>query len=61
MTERYIEHVDHDVDVDDIDDDEQGAGAYFFWSDTAMVIPTVNYIDWSAEGLARAHFDMCGA
>ena len=20
----------------------------FFWSDTAMVIPTVNYIEWSA-------------
>ena len=20
----------------------------FFWSDTAMVVPTVNYIEWSA-------------
>ena len=28
----------HDVDVDD--DDEERAGAYFFCSDTAMVIPT---------------------
>ena len=42
------EYVDNDVDVDDVDDDEEGAGAYFFWSDTAMVIPTVNYIEWSA-------------
>ena len=41
------EYVDNDVDVDDVDDDEEGAGAYF-WSDTAMVIPTVNYIEWSA-------------
>ena len=42
------EYVDNDVDVDDVDDDEEGAGAYFFWSDTAMVIPTVNYIEWYA-------------
>ena len=41
------EYVDNDVDVDDVDDDEEGAGAYF-WSDTTMVIPTVNYIEWSA-------------
>ena len=32
-----------------------------FLSDTAMVIPTVNCIDWSAYGLARAHFDMYAA
>ena len=37
------EYVDNDVDVDDVDDDEEGAGAYFFWSDTAMAIPTVKY------------------
>ena len=24
------EYVDNDVDVDDVDDDEEGAGAYFF-------------------------------
>ena len=42
------EYVDNDVDVDDVDDDEEGACAYFFWSDTAMVIPTVNYIEWYA-------------
>ena len=48
MAERYTEYVDNDVDVDDVDDDEEGAGAYFFWSDTAMVIPTVNCIEWSA-------------
>ena len=42
------EYVGNDVDVDDVDYDEEGAGAYFFWSDTAMVIPTVNYIEWSA-------------
>ena len=46
------EHVDNDDDdddaADDVDDDEEGAGAYFFWSDTAMAIPTVNYIEWSA-------------
>ena len=42
------EYVDNDVDVDDVVDDEEGAGAYFFWSDTAMVIPTANYIEWSA-------------
>ena len=42
------EYVDNDVDVDDVDGDEEGAGAYFFWSDTAMVIPTVNYIEWYA-------------
>ena len=29
-------YVDNDVDVDDVDDDEEGAGAYFFWSDTTM-------------------------
>ena len=48
IAERYTEYVDNDVDVDDVDDDEEGAGAYFFWSDTAMVIRTVNYIEWSA-------------
>ena len=53
------EYVDNDVDVDDVDDEED-AGAYV-WSDTAMVIPTVNCIDWSAYGLARAHFDMYAA
>ena len=42
------EYVDNDVDVDDVDDDEEKASAYFFWSDTAMVVPTVNYIEWSA-------------
>ena len=36
-------YVDNDVDVDDVDDDEEGAAAYFFWSETAMAIPTVNY------------------
>ena len=40
IAERYTEYVDTDVDVHDVDDDEEGAGAYF-WSDTAMVIPTV--------------------
>ena len=35
-------YVDNDVDVDDVDD-EEGATAYFFWSETAMAIPTVNY------------------
>ena len=25
------EYVHNDVDVDDVDDDEEGAGAYFFW------------------------------
>ena len=53
------EYVDNDVDVEDVDDDGEGAGAYLFWSDTALTIPTVNYIEWSASGLARAHFDMC--
>ena len=42
------EYVDNEADVDDVDDDDEGAGAYFFWSDTAMVIPTVNHIKWSA-------------
>ena len=45
------EYVDNDVDVVDVDHDEDGACAYFFFgggSDTAMVIPTVNYIEWSA-------------
>ena len=37
------EYVDNDVDVDDVDDDEEGAGVYFVWSDTAMAIPTVKY------------------
>ena len=37
------EYVDNDVDVDDVDDDEEGAGVY-----TAMAIPTVKYN--SAEG-----------
>ena len=41
-------YVDNDVDVDDVDYDEEGAGAYFFGSDTAMVVPTVNYIEVSA-------------
>ena len=41
--ETVDEYVDNDVDVDDVDDDEEGAAAYFFWSETAMVIPTVNY------------------
>ena len=30
IAERYTEYVDNDVDVDDVDDDEEGAGAYFF-------------------------------
>ena len=38
------EYVDTDVDVDDVDDDEEKASAYFFWADTAMVVPTVDYI-----------------
>ena len=42
------EYVDNDVDVDDVDDDEGGAGGYFFGSDTAMAIPIVNYIEWHA-------------
>ena len=42
------EYVDKNVDVDDVNDDEEGKGAYCFWSDTATVIPTVNYIEWYA-------------
>ena len=42
-------YVDNGVDVDDVDDDVEGAAAYFFfWSETAMAIPTVNYMEWSA-------------
>ena len=29
IAERYTEYVDNDVDVHDVDDDEEGAGAYF--------------------------------
>ena len=52
---RYIEFLENDVDVDDVDDDEEDASAYFFGQ------TTVNCIDWSAYGLARAHFDMYAA
>ena len=30
IAERYTEYADNDVDVDDVDDDEEDAGAYFF-------------------------------
>ena len=30
IAERYTEYVDNDVDVDDVDDDEEGADTYFF-------------------------------
>ena len=35
-------YVDNDADVDDVDDDEEGASAYFFSSETGMLIATVN-------------------
>ena len=30
IAERYTEYVDNDVDVDDVNDKEEKAGAYFF-------------------------------
>ena len=36
----YTKYVDNDVYVDDVGDDEAGAGAYIFSSDTAM--PHIN-------------------
>ena len=56
-------YVDNDVDVDDVDDDEEGAAAYFFGSETAMAIPTVNYksvedkpLAWDSPGLLIFRF-----
>ena len=45
----YTQYVDNDVYVDDVDDDEAGAGAYFFCSDTAMLTSTVNYIECQGQ------------
>ena len=39
----YTQYVDNDVYVDDVGDDEAGAGAYFS-SDTAMPPSTLKYI-----------------
>ena len=36
----YTQYVDNDVYVDDVDDDEAGACAYFFCADTAMLTAT---------------------
>ena len=47
----YTQYVDNDVYVDDVDDDEAGAGAYFFCSDTAMLTSTVNYIECQGQAL----------
>ena len=41
----YTQYVDNDVYVDDVGDDEAGAGAYFVCSDTAMTPSTVTYIE----------------
>ena len=46
----YTQYVDNDVYVDDVDDDEAGAGAYVFsCSDTAMLTSTLNYIEWQGQ------------
>ena len=37
----YTQDVDNEVYVDEVDDDEAGAGAYCFYSDTAMPPSTV--------------------
>ena len=47
----YSQQVDIDVYVDDVDDDEAGAGAYSFsCSDKAMLTSTVNYIECQGPG-----------
>ena len=48
----YTQYVDNDVYVDDVDDDEAGAGAYFC-SDKAMLTSTVNYIECQGQAYDR--------